>query len=75
MPLFPRQHTSRADAPVCPGCHLRFEPETDRDVYCCERCKKRVGNRQDYQRHIDVRREKARKRKARLRKATKQPTP
>lgn len=68
MPLYPRQHTERADAPVCPGCGLRFIPETDRDVYCSERCKKRVKNRESYERHIETRRAQARKRKAKLKK-------
>lgn len=71
MPLFPRQHTERADAPVCPGCDLRFIPESDHDVYCSERCRKRVQNRENYERHADQRRAKARKRQATRRKALK----
>lgn len=67
MPLFQRQHTERADAPVCPGCGLRFIPESDRDVYCSERCKRRVKNRENYERHAERRRAKARKRQAQLR--------
>lgn len=66
MPLYPRQHTERADAPVCPGCGLRFEPESDRDVYCSERCKRRVKNRANYETHIEARRKRARERKAKM---------
>lgn len=50
----------------CAQCGAAFEPNVPTQLYCTEKCKKKMQARRNYARHQDKRRRKARDRKRAL---------